>query len=329
MFNIDPHLHLGGCIPPRFVWQVIQDLGLKHLAESYEDVCSQMTFSDSEPKNFHRFLDKFKILDELRWTEALIDQSIAAVSKFLDSQNIEYAWMDFSINKYMSIGWHKHQAVHFIYESFKRHRPGGVGLILSIKYESTKASQKQYAKLIENPDIADCLIGIDLVGNEEYFDSEFYKPLFRDWKNAGKITRAHVGESQSALNVFNSILDLEVTNIAHGIKIADHNNIIKEARDRGITFDLSITSNYTTGVWDNPRLHPITKMLEAGLNVTLGSDDPVQCGTTLAKEFELAKSLGISEWQCDHMRRIAYDNTIAAMQKQGIDIPHVLHSKAD
>lgn len=319
--NIDPHLHLGGCIPPSFVWQVIQNLNLKHLAESYEDVCGQMMFSAGEPRNFHRFLDKFRILDELRWTEALIDQSIAAVSKFLDSQNIDFAWIDFSINKYMNIGWHKHQAVHFIYDSFKRHRPGGVGLILSIKYESMRASQKQYAKLIENPEIAECLFGIDLVGDETYFDSEFYKPLFRDWNNAGKITRAHVGESQSAINILGSMLDLGVTNIAHGVKIIDYNNIMKIAADKGITFDLSITSNYVTGVWDNPGFHPITTMMENGLKVTLGSDDPIQCDTTLAQEFKRAKELGVSEWQCDVMKEIAYDNTVAALRRQNMDIP--------
>lgn len=326
MINIDPHLHLGGCIPPGFVWQVIQDLNLKHLAESYEDVCGQMMFTDGEPRDFHRFLDKFRILDELRWTEALIDQSIAAVCKFLDTENIDYAWVDFSINKYMNIGWHKHQAIHFIYESFERHRPGGVGLILSIKYESMRASQKQYAKLIENEEVAKCLMGIDLVGDEAYFDSNFYKPLFRDWHEAGKITRAHVGESQSALNIFHSIMELGVSNIAHGIKIIDYPEFIRTAIDKQITFDLALTSHYVTGVWTHPTFHPITKMLESGLQVTLGSDDPVQCGTTLAKEFEFARKFGIPEWQCDLMRKIVYDNTVAALKRQAVDLPLILRS---
>lgn len=326
MVVIDPHLHLGGCIPPEFVWQVIQDLNLKHLAESYEDVCSQMMFTDGEPRDFHRFLDKFRILDELRWTEALIDQSIAAVCRFLDAQGVGYAWIDFSINKYMNIGWHKHQAIHFIHESFERHRPGGVGLILSIKYESTRASQKQYAKLIENAEVAECLLGIDLVGDEAYFDSKFYKPLFHDWHAAGKITRAHVGESQSAANIFHSIMELGVSNIAHGIKIVDYPEFVQAAIERGITFDLSLTSNYVTGVWPHPAFHPITKMLQAGLRTTLGSDDPVQCGTTLAKEFEYAKSFGITEWQCEFMRQIAYDNTINALKRQSLEIPPSLQT---
>ncbi len=320
ILNIDPHVHLGGCISTNFVWRVIQDLNLKHLAESYDDVYSQMVFSESEQRGFHRFLDKFKILDELPWNEALIDQSIASVCATLDAQNITYAWMDFSINKYMKIGWHKHQAIRFIYDSFNRHRPGGVGLILSIKYESMRASQKQYAQLIDHQDTAQCLIGIDLVGDETYFSSNFYKPLFESWTKAGKITRAHVGESQSAQNIFNSIIDLGVTNIAHGIKIVDDLNMMDAAKDRGITFDTSLTSNYLTGVWNDNTSHPILTMLRYGLLVTLGSDDPVQCNTTLAKEFERAKLLGATDQECDTMRKIVFANTKRMLEQQRLDV---------
>ncbi len=199
--KIDTHLHLGGSIPVSFVWETIRELGLKHLAESYDDVLCQMTFCPGEHRTFHRFLDKFRILDELPWTPDLIDGSVKAVCDYLGDQGIDYAWMDFSINKYMKIGWHKHEAVQFIHDSFARHRPGGVGLILSIKYESMVASQRQYAKLIEHELAAKCLIGIDLVGDEEHFSAGFYEPLFRDWNAAGKVTRAHVGESQAKENV--------------------------------------------------------------------------------------------------------------------------------
>jgi adenosine deaminase len=310
MKNIDTHLHLGGCISPSFVWETIKKNNLKHLAESYEDVVAQMTFMPNEPKTFHRFLDKFKILDELKWTEELIDASIIDISNQLEANHVDYAWIDFSINKYMDIGWHKHQAIRFIYDAFQRHRPGGVGLLLSIKYESTKASQKQYAKLIENEDVAKYLIGIDLVGDETYFDSEFYAPIFKDWNKARKITRAHVGESQSARNIQESIERLNVTNIAHGFKIVDHEDMIKLALDRNITFDLALTSNYVTGVCNTDCDHPILKMLEHGLKVTIGSDDPIQCNTTLNIEYILAESLGVTSEQCEMIRQTAIINSI-------------------
>ena len=136
-----------------------------------------MTFKDGEPYNFYRFLDKFKILDEIHWDEELINSSIAAVCQQLEEEGLDFCWLDFSINKYMgAMNWHKKEAIKFIHDSFHRHRPNKVGLILSLKYESMRASQKQYAKLIDDPDIVDLLFGLDLVGDEAYFDYQFYRP---------------------------------------------------------------------------------------------------------------------------------------------------------
>lgn len=310
MLKIDPHLHLGGCTPISFVWDTIQKLNLKHLAESEEDVRCQMTFCEGEKRTFHRFLDKFRILDEIVWTPEIIDESIKSVSQYLAQQKIDYAWMDFSINKYMKIGWHKHEAIQFIHDAFQRHRPGGVGLILSLKYESMRASQRQYAKLIEHETAKDCLIGIDLVGDEGHFDADFYEPLFRDWNAAGKVTRAHVGESQSKENIGEAIEKLGVTNVAHGFKVIHDPRAVAIAKERGITFDLAITSNDITGVWPLELTHPGVVMLGIGLKCTLGSDDPVQCSTSLDREFEIAPASGFSEKDLLRMRHVAEQNSL-------------------
>lgn len=268
-----------------------------------------MTFADNEPRHFYRFLDKFRILDEIPWDENLIDLSIKWVCTELEHEEIDYCWLDFSINKYMRLGWHKTQAVRFIYDRFEDYRPGKVGLILSLKYESMQASQRQYAKLIDDAAMADMLFGLDLVGDEEQFDYKFYKPIFKDWKAAGKMLRAHVGESQSPENILVSIEQLQVTNIAHGLKVFAIPGLSTLARDQGITFDLALTSNYLTGVWSDERSHPITHMLAQGLKTTIGSDDPVQCCTTLQREYALARKLGVSDEDCRKMATTAYENT--------------------
>ncbi len=315
MLKIDPHLHLGGCTPISFVWNTIRELGLKHLAESEDEVRQQMTFEKDEKRTFHRFLDKFRILDEIAWTPEIIDGSIKAVSQYLASQNIDYAWIDFSINKYMKIGWCKHEAIKFIYDAFSRYRPGGVGLILSLKYESMVASQRHYAKLIENEIASDRLIGIDLVGDEGHFDADFYAPLFKDWNAAKKVTRAHVGESQGKENIREALLKLNLTNVAHGFKIIHDPETVAIAKDRGVTFDLAITSNDITGVWPLSQDHPGVTMLDMGLRCTLGSDDPVQCSTSLDREFKIAPSVGFSEKHLQSMKHTAESNSLDFIAK--------------
>lgn len=306
---VDCHRHLGGSIGVDCVWEIIKKSGLTYMASCSNDVHRAMTFHPSEPTGFHRFLGKFSILDELKWDENTIELTVKSVCEQLNDEGLEYCWLDFSINKYMHLGWHKKEAITYIYKMFDRYRPGKVGLILSLKYESLRETQRQYAKLIEDPDIHEMLIGIDLVGDEAYFDAGFYASLLKPWKLSGKMVRAHVGESQSEVNVEHSIRRIGVTNIAHGLKCYQSPDIIQLAIDNDIAFDMTITSNYLTGVWVDREHHPIIDLIQAGCNVTLGSDDPTQCNTTLALEYERLTSLSGQGLYNDLLKAQAIKNT--------------------
>lgn len=297
---IDTHLHLSGCISPQFVWEVIDTRGLTFLASSLSDVVAQMTFADGEPKTFNRFLNKFKILDELPWDEEILDGAIKDASKILLQNQVDYAFIDFSINKYMKIGWHKHEAIKFIHSAFNRYAPGRVGLVFAVKYESPKAGQSQYLNIIERSDVSDLLVGVDLVGDEAYYDAAYYASLLKAWRSAGKMVRAHVGESQSHDNIRSAIEQVGVTNVAHGIKILSDPDLIYLSKDLGIVYDMCISSNYQTGVLSS-EIHPLITMMLWGIKCTLGSDDPVQFNCTLRSEFELAKTIGLT---ADHIKTL-------------------------
>jgi len=311
---IDTHRHFGGSISKECVWEIIQENNLSHIAASLNDVKNAMVIDESiEKLSFHNFLHKFKILDCISWDEDSIDKSVKHVCNDLEKEGIDFCWLDFSINKYMNLPWHKSEAIKFIYNRFENYRPKQVGLILSLKYESLRHTQTKYAELIDNPEISDILMGIDLVGDEEYFSSEFYSPIFKNWKSAGKMVRAHVGESQSSDNITSAITEMGVTNIAHGIKCVEDFNIMQLAKDNDITFDVALTSNYLTGVCSRQEPHPVLHMLNNGLKVTIGSDDPVQCNTSLSNE--LIKFKGMIQ-ECDDSEELyrftqetAFDNS--------------------
>lgn len=305
--HIDTHRHLGGCIPTEWVWGLVNNKGLKHLGESYEDIVTAMTFRAEEPYDFHRFLNKFKILDEIAWNEELIDSSISAVCKKFEEEKLDFVWLDFSINKYMKIGWHKKEAIKFVYDSFEKYYPNRVGLILSLKYESRKAGQRQYSKLVEDQDVVDMLFGIDLVGDESMFDAEFHNSILKDWCSTGKMVRAHVGEYGTHVNI-EAVLPF-VTNIAHGLAVINNQKLISTCKEKGIIFDLGLKSNYYTGIVETGGIHPIISMLAVGLQITIGSDDPVILNTTLNDEYKLAKSLGVSNDQITEMIKTADQQT--------------------
>lgn len=305
----DVHRHLGGSIKPEFVWNIIKENPkYKYLASSQEDVERLMVCGSD--RSMTSFLNKFTVLDEIVWTEQLIDDSIKHILQGMKQENLYGALIDFSINKYMKIGWHKKEAIRFIKQSFDRHKENlKIGLVLSIKYENPSTTIKQYIDIIDEPDIVDCLAGIDFVGNEHFYDKNIIQGPLQKWHKYGKMVRAHVGEAGPVENIKSAILDLKVTNIAHGIKILQEPELIEIAIDNDIQFDLGIKGNHCTGVSDIYD-HPISDMIYNGLKVTIGTDDPVQFNTTMQNEFNIFRTIYKHrhiEDELDEMKKNAVD----------------------
>jgi adenosine deaminase len=129
--------------------------------------------------------------------------------------------------------------------------------------------------------------GIDLVGDEKFFDAEFYKPHFEKWSRYQKMVRVHVGEVGRVDNVKQALEQLKITNIAHGIDIIHDEELIKKAIDLDIQFDLALTSNLKIRPSLSMEAHPIHIMMDKGLKCTIGSDDPVVFATSLEDEYKL------------------------------------------
>jgi len=283
---IDCHVHFSGSIPTQCVWDIIKAKQWRFLAGSYEEVRESIVYDGQH--GFDGFLNKFRIFDEILWDEELLSISIKAVADEIIRQDLKFVWLDFSINKYLhTIRWHKRDLISFFHREFQKYAPGRVALVLSIKYESLEQSRHKYLELIDDPIIQECIAGIDLVGDEKFFDASFYRPYFEKWAAHKKMIRVHVGEVGRVDNVKQAIENLKITNIAHGIDIIQDEELIKRAIDLDIQFDLALTSNLKIRPSLGIEHHPIHTMINKGLKCTIGSDDPVVFATSLADEYEL------------------------------------------
>lgn len=281
---IDTHFHFGGSIPANTIWDLVQEERSFYLASSLEDVTRQTTFNGG---SFSNFLNCFRILDEISWDEQKLTYTIRKVADVIAKNQVEYTLIDFSITKYLkTLRLHRHELIRLFYDTFNEVIPGKFGLLLSIKYETIEMQMKSILSLIDCEKAAECLVGLDIVGDESLFNQSYLKDL-KKWKDAGKLVRVHVGEVGNAKNLEEAIHYLDVTNIAHGIDIIDCNyDTIEMAKRKNLIFDLALTSNIKMRSI-NIENHPIHKMMCMGLPVTIGSDDPTVFHTTIAKEFEL------------------------------------------
>ena len=98
----------------------------------------------------------------------------------------------------------------------------------------------------------------------------------------------HAGEWGPATNVKEAIEELSAERVGHGVRVLEDEAIVALARERGTAFEVCVTSNYQSGVIGSLDTHPLMKMLDVGLNVTINTDDPSISRITLSHEYYTA-----------------------------------------
>jgi adenosine deaminase len=156
----------------------------------------------------------------------------------------------------------------------------------------------------------DGVVALGLGGNEVGYPPTPFVRDFARARAAGLHTVAHAGETTGHATICDSLDFLGVERIGHGVRAIDNPVLVERlARDR-VPLELCPTSNLCTGVVSSFADHPFPAFDEAGVPVTVNSDDPPLFGTTLTDEFlVLARHWG---YDADGIQRIALNAVDAA-----------------
>ncbi len=127
--------------------------------------------------------------------------------------------------------------------------------------------------------------GFGLGGNEVGNPPEKHKPAFDRARAAGLVSVPHAGETVGPASVWGALNSLKAERIGHGVRCIEDPKLIDELRARQIPLEVCPTSNVCLKVAPSLAEHQLPKLLEAGLYVTLNSDDPPMFNTTLTDEW--------------------------------------------
>ncbi|WP_430592896.1 adenosine deaminase [Humidisolicoccus flavus] len=141
------------------------------------------------------------------------------------------------------------------------------------------------------------IIGIGLGGRERANPTVHFQELFQHARDNGFAAVPHAGEDDGAKSVQESIELLGAHRIRHGFRAIEDPDLLQEIIERDIVLDVCPTSNLRTRVVDDWKEHPYARLLEAGVRMTVNTDDPAMFGTDLGREHELAYSVGASPEQ--------------------------------
>jgi len=169
-----------------------------------------------------------------------------------------------------------------------------VGLIASVNRHESPELAEQVAWLAAEH-IKDGLVGLDLAGNEAEFKAEPFRDIFKEAKQSGLHVTIHAGEWGPAANVREAIEVMGAERIGHGVRVLEDEKVVALAKERGTTFEVCVTSNYQSGVVKSLPEHPLPRMIEAGLNVTVNTDDPSVSRITLSHEYQhIGENMNVS-----------------------------------
>jgi aminodeoxyfutalosine deaminase len=141
----------------------------------------------------------------------------------------------------------------------------------------------------------DGAISFGIGGDEIRGPATPFRDAYRYAKDAGLRLTAHAGETAGPDSI-RAALEIGAERIGHGIRAVDDVDLMRQLREEQIPLEICVTSNVRTGAVASVDVHPVRKLFDAGVPITLNTDDPGVFETDLAREFALARDLfGFSE----------------------------------
>ncbi|MHB1458094.1 MAG: adenosine deaminase [Armatimonadota bacterium] len=131
------------------------------------------------------------------------------------------------------------------------------------------------------------VVGLDLAGVESGYPPELYIEAFRIARNYALGITVHAGEDDGPQSVKNAIKYLGAKRIGHGVRIIQDPEVVRLAVDKGVVLEICPTSNVLTHAVPSLDEHPIRRLYDAGVKVTVNTDDPGVCDVTLTDEIIL------------------------------------------
>lgn len=158
--------------------------------------------------------------------------------------------------------------------------------------------------IIESCHTWDELDGIDLHGQEWLDLEDWALPVWKRFKEEGKITKAHAGEFGGAESVVEVLDKLGVERVQHGVRAVENPALVGRLADEGIILDICPISNEKLRVFNRMEDHSIRELHEAGVTCTVSTDDPLCFANTVVDEYRaLASQLGFSKQELSEIAK--------------------------
>ena len=274
------HVHLEGSLEPELLCRLDPALTLEEARGLYR--------FDS----FVGFIEAFKAAARRLQTPEHYLWAARELFASLAEQGITYAEVIFSAGV---VEW-KRQSLDAVWGAL---REASLGAPLAVRWNVDVVRQLGGAPAERVAEwaarhVPEGIVSFGIGGDETARPASEFERAVAVAREAGLRFTPHAGETSTAENVW-EMVRMGADRIGHGIRAVEDASLLAVLRERGIALEVCPTSNLRTGAVSSLASHPLRALFDAGVTVTLNSDDPAIFGCSLAGEFAVARGMGFTE----------------------------------
>ncbi|MCP4231061.1 MAG: adenosine deaminase [bacterium] len=283
---------------------------LKRAIYSERDIDDLFTYSD-----FENFLNTWSFTGAFFRDREDLQTLISGVIADLKRQNIVYAEVTISVLEYVRNGIPLDEIAACLEKT--RDTPGiNVNWIADLlRNQGPEAGLEMLERIIALK--SEAFVGITIGGNEGLDPARLFKGVYQRARDAGLCTSAHAGEGAGAESVWEAVRMLGSDRIGHGVRAIEDKALVEYLAENGIPLEVCPTSNIRTGIYESLAEHPLKRLYDAGVPITVNTDDPTFFGCKLADEYRALLDIGFA--QSDVYRIIENGFKYAFMTREEIE----------
>jgi adenosine deaminase len=299
------HIHIEGSLEPQLMFEIAKRNKVSLAYNSAEEVRKAYEFSDLQS-----FLDIYYAGTRVLQRERDFYDMTWAYLIRAKEQNVRHAEIFFDPQSHTERGVPFERVVSGIDRALQdAHKQLGLSSKLIMCFLRHLSASAAMNTLEQALDFRDQIVAVGLDSSEVGHPPEKFTRVFDTAREAGFLTVAHAGEEGPPEYIWQAINMLKVSRIDHGVRCIEDADLVEKLKQTQIPLTVCPLSNVKLRVCHDMARHPLKRMLDLGLRVTVNSDDPAYFGGYITENFlAVQESLDLDR---DHVHRLARNAFLA------------------
>ena len=290
------HRHFDGAIRPVTLWNLSQKYYSAIPGMDFEGFRKFLSWDKEHDRSLLDYLDKFHI--PLQYTQFYDNLHTITFEICEDAYRDGIRMLELRINPviHRRAGLTTRQVLNAVRAGMKDAVARYPDLRLGITVIAIRGHGGNMAKILLREVVGELaayhespgVVGFDIAGAERPFPPVLFQEAYALARRMGLRLTAHAGEDSGPENVWSALDDLGAERIGHGVTAVRDPALLKRLAADKITLEICLSSNLQTGAVADLKEHPLRRFLDAGVRVTLATDNPTVSATSLTREYLLA-----------------------------------------